>query len=433
MKNIHKLLTLILSLGVINFSVASEVNLKLEVSEQVKAGEVIEVKLIIDKGDLTGFARFHQDLPNGFVAEQVGLSSTDYVFSFADQRLRIIWANLPDTSVVEVNYRIRVDEANPSGDLVLAGRFTYLNGDERLAKDIESLPIKIADIPALPTGMPSETHTEKYTQFSSHVATAPSEDEEDEVVSLSVVRQKPYFVGNEYYVNLSLTKGDIKGSGLLEEDIFSSASRIEAVETKGALFSYANNRVTFEWTQLPAEQEFVISYKVIPLTQDASPSIRGFFSTISSGSETKGKVEVVEREIDFSNRLPVPLLAEAEIQQPSFEKAPPVETKPTVVQRGLGFKVQILATRKSIGNQSNINLFFDKYRLKYKITEEVQDFDASQFKYKYVVGPFKTYDQAKDIRDRMWARGIVDAFVTCYYNGERITVQEALLISSRRR
>ncbi|MGL4364618.1 MAG: hypothetical protein ACRCSB_05395 [Bacteroidales bacterium] len=429
MKNIYKILTLILSFGIINFVNAGEVNVKMEVLEQVKAGQAIEVTLIIEKGDLVGFARFHQDLPNGFTAEQVNLSSTDYVFSFTDQRLRIIWANLPNTPVIEIKYRIRVDETSPSGDLVLVGRFTYLNGDERLSKDVESATIKIADIPALPTGVPNEMHTEKYTQFSSHVAT-PSKVEETGV--LSVIRQKPYFANKEYYVNLSLTKGKISGSGVLEEDLFTQFSRIEAVETKGALFSYAGNRVTFEWTQLPSDQEFVISYKIIPQGEEGFPSIRGFFSTTSSSDGSREKVEVVERESDFSNRLPVPLLSEAEVRKLSFEKSS-IETKPSTPQKGLVFKVQILAAKNSIGSQSNINLFFSKYNLRYKITEELQVFEQSQFGYKYVVGPFKTYDHAKDVRDKMWVKGIVDAFVTCYYNGERITIQEALLISNKRR
>jgi len=133
--------------------------------------------------------------------------------------------------------------------------------------------------------------------------------------------------------------------------------------------------------------------------------------------------------VDFSSRVPVPPLAAAQAQQ--AQPQPKVQPRQPQ-QRGLVFKVQLLATKRSVGNGSAIDAYFAKYRVTEPVTEEIQGFDPTQYVYKYVVGPYKRYEQAAAVRDQMWAKGITDAFVTCYYNGDRITIQEALMISNRK-
>ena len=54
--------------------------------------------------------------------------------------------------------------------------------------------------------------------------------------------------------------------------------------------------------------------------------------------------------------------------------------------------------------------------------------------YKYTIGAFNIYKEARDRRNEIWAEEnkIDDAFVTAYNSGERITVQEALMISKQK-
>ncbi len=143
-----KLLTIVaaicLSMGVVRAADAGAVKLNLSVPSQIVAGDAFNVTLTISKQSLTGFARFHQDLPKGFEAEQVSDNNEGAVFSFADQRLRLIWANLPEVSDIKVTYRIRAIDPRLKGNLILAGRFTYVVGDERQAADVESSPIAVS-------------------------------------------------------------------------------------------------------------------------------------------------------------------------------------------------------------------------------------------------------------------------------------------------
>ncbi|MDR2938414.1 MAG: hypothetical protein LBU92_05705, partial [Prevotellaceae bacterium] len=252
-----------LSMGVAKAADAG-VKLNLEVPNQVTAGQTFTVTLTIDKQTLTGFARFHQDLPRGFEAEQIDdNSNAGAVFSFADQRLRLIWATLPEESSVKVSYRIRITSARLKGNLTLAGRFTYVVGDERQAADVESAPIVVTpvneqqsiDIEAFQNSDASSTF-EAPAAAPAQAAQQPTATEEVAPTAVAssdvfVVRQKPYMVDKDYYVNLQVTKGALSGYGKIEEEQLSSNAKVEAIETKGALFSIEGNKISFMWINLP--------------------------------------------------------------------------------------------------------------------------------------------------------------------------------------
>lgn len=89
-------------------------------------------------------------------------------------------------------------------------------------------------------------------------------------------------------------------------------------------------------------------------------------------------------------------------------------------EKGVYFRVQIAATR----NKVNVLQHFRQL----KVTDEVRVEEAEGW-YKYTVGSFHTYQEAKKCKDDLLTKTLLkDAFIIAYNNGKRITVQEAIAL-----
>lgn len=84
------------------------------------------VQVTIKKGLTTGFARYSDNLENGFIAK--GIKTDGSSFSLADNKIKFVWVNVPDKEELVVSYVIT--RLNSKNSIVLNGEYSYLEHNQ---------------------------------------------------------------------------------------------------------------------------------------------------------------------------------------------------------------------------------------------------------------------------------------------------------------
>lgn len=83
------------------------------------------------------------------------------------------------------------------------------------------------------------------------------------------------------------------------------------------------------------------------------------------------------------------------------------------------FKIQVAASGKPLSKLHKI----------YQDLTEVEEVDLGDGYYRYYVGKFHTFHEAKDYNaEKVRAKGYMDAYVVGFHLGKRVTVEEAISI-----
>ncbi len=96
------------------------------------------------------------------------------------------------------------------------------------------------------------------------------------------------------------------------------------------------------------------------------------------------------------------------------EETEPADSLANLSEQGVVFRVQLFALRAR-------KYTAEEARAKYRFDQEVT-IDAADGWYRYTLGPFTGYAEAKALKNKMRKRGFSGAFVTRYYNGARVPV-----------
>ena len=106
---------------------------------------------------------------------------------------------------------------------------------------------------------------------------------------------------SEATVEITVAKGNISGFAKVQQDV-PAGFTIEPIETKGATFSFKDNRIKFIWMALPAEEEFTISYKIKPLEgTTGNYSLSGKFSFIADSE--RQNIPIAESKFKVTEEL----------------------------------------------------------------------------------------------------------------------------------
>ena len=435
----------------VNIFSGSDVSLQVNVPTEVNAGMEFDVEVTLKKKGQESFARFQQDLPRGLTAQAI--DNPNASFAFEDQKVKFIWLRLPAEDEIKISYKVKVDE-RLKGNFSIDGLFSYIDGNERKSVNLSAKNVVIRPSTRIdPNLIVDISEFQQMIPVQQPVTLMAS--------NVRCIRQTPTFTGegNDMFVNLLVSRGSADKFAKIEEDIPSGYSA-EPVVTKDAIFTFKDQKAKFLWMNLPPEQRFVVKYRLAPVdgVGKTDMSLKGTFSFILN--DATQVIDIVQRDVDLTNPDPRHLDGViASVPAPRF--VPPVQTTtstftstdggrevpvqfkkiedkprtsrpaPTLdksyqlePEDGVYYRVQLAAGHRLVDIKS--------YFRRLSIAEDVRT-ERHEGWYKYSIGSFAEYMQARDRRNNIWATTpIDDAFVAAYNNGVRITVQEALMISNQK-
>lgn len=402
----------------------NSVNIIHTAPKEIPIGKEIEVNLIISKANFSGPGRLKLDLSqaNGIlVKEKINDESS---FSFKDNEVLFVWHDLPKEKNIIISYTIIAQE-NISGKKKISGEFSFINDNERKKIEVPEIIFKVN---------PKLIKEEKIHKNKSLTT------------SIRIIEK----VENDYLITVKTTINNQKGFARVKEELPKNFTA-EAVETAGSIFKNVDGYVKFIWTSIPDSiSEVIVKYKISNIKGlDSNFTISGVFSSenlilegYNSGikipkTEYKPFIEEIEQDtIIESNSIDFLSSEENMVNQKDTDEIINNTNSPQVIDdRGLkniisakkvnnsiNYKVQILAGHRIISNKKISNDY--NYKGEYSL-------ESHNGWIKYTVGFNSKYSEARDSRNELKNYNFPGPFVTAYNYGERISVQEALILTSQ--
>jgi len=431
----------------------------------LQPGENTTVIVNINKGEVTGFAKLQLEIPAGLTARAIKKSGAS--FTFSGQKAKFIWMTLPATQEFQVEYELEAN-INANGSKVIEGQFSYIKENERVDYDLSPQIISVGTEDVLVDNTPDETQTE---------ANNTSDNTTTQLQSDVVCTRTLTPLGDgKYFVEVSVYGVETDGFAKIREEI-SAGFRIKEDASGEAIVTLEENGIKYVWFEQPSDPNHSVSYTLTSTSTSESPKIDGKFSYVANnqpmeisivqqeminsrdfggndtepGTETtinpnEGNTEeVIVIEGDKVNELAIEVAMNAtedqleEIKKPVLEVAantPLVEeevyadsstdtTTTPSPEEGVNYKIQLAATHKYVAAS--------KFKTNHKFAAAIQTENHEGWT-KFVTGSHNEYKSARDARNNINAEysKFNGPFVTAYNNGERITVQEALMVSKQK-
>lgn len=414
----------------------------------VKAATEFTAEIKINKGNVGGFAKLQLEVPLGFTVKESESKSGN--FSFATNFAKIIWTSMPSDPEFTVKF-IVIADASVSGAKTITSKFSFVNNNVKEVVEMTPAEIIVGDVVAETPVTSTQTNPETNITTNTPTQTptpATSFDNSGEPNS-NIICSRTITNGanaNEYDVEVKIKKGSIKGFAKFQEAL-PAGFNAKAGKTNGSSFSVSDGKLKFVWVSLPTEDELIVSYVLEKSDLAAADSKleNGEFSYLENDQSKKvklpvdaigNKASVVQTETPVqtvtvaSEPLTQTVVATEPVKTETTEPVKteePVKTVPkeTVVKKegNVLYNVQIGAFKKAI--QSEV------LSKKFNISEPIKSEMAEGYS-KFMVGKFDEYKQARNHRENIKQKGCNSAFVVAYNGAKRITVQEALMITSQK-
>jgi len=437
------------------FLYVGDVSVVHDLPSEIAEENSVEVTVTINKGSATGPARLALDFESapGMSVEEV--SNAGASFSFDESKALFVWYSIPEEETITLKYRLTAD-AGSIGSKTVSGSFSYLDGEERATETIDPITFTVTE-----------------GNGNSSVTTTNIENNESQSTSISGTRTIEQN-GDDYIVTVAITKGDQAGFARLKESIPTEFTATK-IDGAGGVYKYTNNTVKFLWTKIPSDKTNVtVSYRLTPVGNAPQEfTITGYFSgeflivddkpksidipattfvseMASNGNGENGNGENGNGENgngesgngengngengngengNGENGNGENGNGENGNGENGNGENGNGENGNTTVEThsnpitGVSYRVQVLAAHKTVDA---------KYiKKRYNGYNKQLNLDNHEGWVKYTTDGVSTYKGARDTRNSVKKYDFPGPFVTAYNSGERITVQEALMLSSQ--
>ncbi len=396
-------------------------------------GDEFMVQISIEKGVLKKGAVLQQILPAGFTASAIENEGSQ--FYFENQMVRFVWDNMPDKSVLVVAYLLKSDVGMAEGFKKIEGTFICAQSNSTTQITLPANTIYITnDFPV-----------SSAKEFAGNTGN---------IHLLRSIEEKKGEISNGYRITIDVDNEDEVGSVSWIDQIPAGYS-VEVNAANNAIFSQHGTLVKFQWKEMPVEKTWSFSYTIFPPSEVGSvdnPTLQGIMiygsdeslktfmpggsvipktsgAALVASASTSPKPEEPKLEpiVENTSDTDTEIISQAETKKEVEESAAPEELTASAessnsmmpnVQRGIYYRVQIAATKRSPTRDSE---FFET---RYQITRPVDMVEQDGWK-KYCIGTFARLEPAK-VSERETREHISDAFVVAYRDGQRIPVAEAM-------
>ncbi len=456
--------------GLIAALLLETIEIKQEYPNRVEHLSSVSVTTTIHKGSVSGFAKFVQYLPKGLTVEVD--DSQGATFTFSDGVAKFIWMNLPDSSSIALQYRLILKDSTLT-EIPMGGKFSYLDENQRMSHDAAPGIIavgpepqeKVVQIPDPIVATEREVESiginryrvtitvkkenvngfAKVQDFIPANAIASAVEEQGGV--FSVVDKKAKFVWLEL-------PSEAEFSVAYELDL--SQAENKTIQAVFGTFSYLHKGSTQTADINPWKPEESHTADVTPnpdTLADETPQIpeandvekerlasneTSTSSTPLPDSAAESTTEIVaapEQEDSQSTSNPdlieEPITAshtdtEQSLNQPKINDAEDVAavTSTPAPETGVFYRIQLLAGKHEVASPY--------FKRQHNYTAEFY-LEQHEGWFKYTNGNYDQYKNARDSRVELNSTyNFPGPFVVAYRDGERITVQEALMVTGQK-
>ena len=440
--------------------------------KEIAIGQQVEVNLIINKNNFSGPGRLRLDLSQAdgiIVKENMSDGSS---FTFKDNEVLFIWYDLPSEKSIVISYTI-IAQDNITGMKKIDGDFSFINDNERKQLEVPALIFKVnpelvaeenikennssansvrsiekleneyiitvkttidnhkgfarikEELPknfnaeAIETAGSIFKNTDGYAKFIwTNLPDSSSEIIVKYKISNNIGLDTNFIISGVFSSEKLISEGYNSGIKIPETEYVPFKEIISNIETDSnktnitvqedikhdTLLELANNN------KLNTDENIVTS-------KDTEQVINETISQIVSDSTIDSfKDEIEEKEVKEK------VVKEEKIVELKKEEVIKNIISTKKVNNNVDYKVQILAGHRIISDKQVSNQF--NYNGEFAL-------ETHNGWIKYTVGANSKYSEARDSRNELKNYNFPGPFVTAYNYGERISVQEALILTSQ--